>query len=214
MRITRSLLVASAAAFTLGGATTLARAADHDTHVMTVQLPNGAIEQIRYTGDVAPRVVVAPGASQVAFPFVAASVGDPFAMMRRISAIMDQEAAAMLQAAGGMAAQPFGSPTQADVGAAPFGEQGYGVIATGAGVCARSVEITYTGHGQPHVVSQTAGDCGRSAGSAVPAQLRGPMALPRDAKTIQVKDHTASSATHPDPSPDPSMVRQIADWER
>lgn len=208
MRITRNLVIAGAAALTLAGATALARAASSDTHVMTVQLPNGAVEQIRYTGDVAPQVVVAPAES----PFVVSSVGDPFAMMQRISAMMNQEAAAMLQAVNPMAAQPFGAPIQAGVGGVPFGGEGYGVISAGAGagVCTRSVEITYTGHGQPHVVSQTAGDCGHASGPAVPTGLPDSLTPSRNVKTIQVKDQTASPAARPYRS----MVHQIADWQR
>ena len=38
-------------------------AAQGATHVLTVRLPGGAVEQIRYTGNVPPEVMVAPDAA-------------------------------------------------------------------------------------------------------------------------------------------------------
>lgn len=171
----RNALLAGAAVVTLAGAASLAQAQTTDTqagvHVMTVQLPNGAVQQIRYTGDVPPRVVFVPVAQQV---------DSPFAMMQRMSEQMDRQMAMMMQAFSPMMAQPFaGGPIQA----------GFGVMPAGAGVCMRSISVTYSGNGQPHVVSKTAGDCG----PATPA-ANAPVALPETVApaptlhTIQVKD--------------------------
>ena len=45
-------------------------------------------------------------------------------------------------------------------------------VLSGPGVCMRSVQITFTGNDRaPHVVSQTAGDCGLAKGEAAPATL-------------------------------------------
>jgi hypothetical protein len=67
----------------------------------------------------------------------------------------------------------------------------------------RSVQITYMGNGQqPHVVSQTSGDCGAPSGTATPAEL--PRAVPvpdHQQRTIEVK------AGHPYPR----LVHQVSD---
>ena len=121
---------------------------------MTVRLPDGRLEQIRYTGNVPPAVIVGPQAIVSSFAPVS-----PFAMLERMSEDMEQQEAIMFRAINDM--------TMANAG-------GFGVIPamSGPGVCMRSVRITFTGNGQaPHVMSQTAGDCGAAQGRATPATL-------------------------------------------
>lgn len=149
MNLPKTVLLAGAGAFALAG---LAQAQVPDSRVMSIRLPDGQVEQIRYTGDVAPDVVLLPQAP--AAPQMMA--GDPFALLRRISAMMDAQAAAMMQA---MAMQPLAMQPLA--GAGGFGPV---AVAAGPGVCMRSVQVTYTGHGAPHVVARTAGDCGGAPG--------------------------------------------------
>lgn len=168
----RNALLAGAAIFTLAGGASLAQAqtADPAVHVMTVQLPNGAVQQIRYTGDVPPRIVLVP---------VVQSVELPFAMMQRMSAAMDRQIATMMQAFAPMMAQPFATgPMEAGFGAMPAG--------AGAGVCMRSISVTYTGHGQPQVVSKSAGNCGPAANT--PAATPETVAPAPSVRTIQVRD--------------------------
>jgi hypothetical protein len=207
MSVSRTLLFAGATAVALAGAASLANAQTDNAHVMTVQLPNGAVEQVRYTGDVPPQVVLAPDASPIA---MSAAAYDPFVVMQRISAMMDQQAAEMLSAFGGMADAPFASPlTQAGFGMLPHGANGNRVmsIRNVPGVCMRSLEITYTGNGQaPHVVSQTSGDCGAAHGAAEPAELPATPAPSRGVKTIQVKADGAQSYQ--------AMVHPIVAWQR
>jgi hypothetical protein len=120
-------------------------------HVLNVRLPNGQVEQIRYTGDVAPTVVLAPDAAMAP----AFGPGSPFAMMERMSAEMDRQAAALFH----------------EIDAVPMNG---GVIPamSGLGVCMHSVQVTYTGDSwAPHVVSQTSGDCGAVHGSTAPVML-------------------------------------------
>jgi hypothetical protein len=149
----------------------VASAETANTHVMTVRLPNGMVEQIRYIGDVPPQVVFVPQA--IAYE-------SPFAMLDRMTTMMDRQAEAMMRTINAMMAQPFPSTTEAAFGALP----------TGAGVCMRSVQITYTGHGQPHVVSHTSGNCGGSSGTAAPVQLPAPSAPAHQPQTIEVKAST------------------------
>jgi hypothetical protein len=138
---------------------------------MNVRLPDGAVQQIAYTGDVAPRIVFVPVAQQVA---------SPFALLERVSEQMDRQMAMMMQAFSPMMTQTFaGAPIQA----------GFGVMPAGAGVCMRSISVTYTGNGQPHDVSKTAGNCGATAPAAnAPVALPETVAPAPSLRTIQVKD--------------------------
>nr|WP_294529403.1 hypothetical protein [uncultured Rhodopila sp.] len=160
MQLSRTVLLAGVAALGQAGVASLAEAQTSTTHVMTVQLPNGAIEQIRYSGDVPPQIVLVPDA---------ASFESPFAALEQMSALMNRQAEAMLRSARAMAMQPMS-------------------VSAGSGVCMRSVQVTYTGNGeQPHVVSHTAGDCGGSpGGSALPAELPAPV-VPPHPRTIEVR---------------------------
>ena len=165
----RSVLTGTAAILA-AAALTPAMAQEGPVHVMTVRLLGGGVEQIEYTGNVPPRVVLVPSPTTIAAPMFAP---DPFATLERISAMMDQQAEAMLQR---IAAMP-------DLAATP-----------GSGVCTRSVQITFDGRGtRPHMVSSTSGDCGPAERSKAPYEVNAPVqpahpeAHPR---TIQVKAAT------------------------
>ena len=103
MRVSlRSMLtgavLAGGAAILAAGVVTPAVAGDSQVHVLTVQLPGGGVEQIQYTGDVAPRVVLVPASRMVAVPDGGTSIRSR--TLERISALMDQQAAAMLRRGG------------------------------------------------------------------------------------------------------------------
>ncbi len=143
MRVSPWSVVAAAAAVLTAGAVTPAIAGDDQPHVLTVQLPGGGVERIQYTGDVAPRIVLVPTSSMMAQP-------DPFAALERISAMMQQQQAIMLQQMQMLDAAPFAAGGLSFVSAT-----------SGSGVCMHSVRITYNGgDAAPHVVSSTSGDCG------------------------------------------------------
>lgn len=157
----RIALLAGAAGIVLAGLTGMATAQTvtnpAQTHVLNVRLPNGQVEQIRYTGDVPPTVILAPDAAMDAV-VPSFGPGSPFAMLERMSADMDRQAAALFH----------------EIDAMPMNAGGFGVIPamSGPGVCMRSVQVTFTGNGQaPHVVSQTSGDCGSVHGSTAPVML-------------------------------------------
>jgi hypothetical protein len=155
MLMTRVALLSGVAAVVLGGFASIANAQTQQSHVMTLRLPDGRLEQVQYVGDVPPTVVLAPAAVPSSFDSVF-----PIALLRQMSADMDRQAVALFQSVNGQAVANAG---------------GFGIIPamSGPGVCSRSVQITFTGNGQaPHVVSQTTGDCGPvTHGDAAPAAL-------------------------------------------
>jgi hypothetical protein len=175
MRVSLPVLAGSAA-IAAGAAMTPALAQDSQVHVLTMQLPGGGVEHIQYIGDVAPRVVLMPAPAMVAVPMMA---GDPFATLERISAMMDQQAAAMMRQVNA-------------IPALPPGVNGYSFASTmsGSGVCTHSVRITFTGNGKPQMVSSTSGDCSAERGGQSPADVNVPAPVSRpeaSPRTIEAK---------------------------
>ena len=83
------------------------------THHVSIRLPNGAVEEIEYSGNIAPHISFrqAP-AIQTAYPSPFAMFGpnSPFAAMERISAEMNREAAQLMQQVNAIAAAPLPGP--------------------------------------------------------------------------------------------------------
>jgi hypothetical protein len=170
MRTLRTVILGVATIGLIGAVTYAADAPK--THVLTIRLPNGGIEQIRYSGDVAPNVTfrqVSPVATAGASPFGAES---PFAMLDRIQAEIDRQMAGMMQHRMVMPTMPQiggGQLQQVTVGNLPAGVQSYSMVSTVSGghKCTESVEVTSQGPGQPpRVVRQSSGDCGAAAKAA------------------------------------------------
>src|SRR5258708_35051364 len=164
MGTTRTVLIAGAAAITLGGVSGVAAAQSSRAHVMTLQLPGGGTAQIQYTGDVPPQVTVAdaPVAAPMGFSLVFAAMpsmfgaDSPFAMFDRISAEMDRQMAAMWRRAEMLSAQSPSQLTEAAMRNLPAGSEGYSFDSTlsGNGVCVCRGQITSSGNGAaPKVVS-------------------------------------------------------------
>lgn len=165
----RKILLAGAGAAALAGIPMLAAAQMPDTHEITVRLPNGAVEHIRYVGDIPPRVVLTPA------PVTFAS---PFEMMERISAEMNRQMAAMFLGMPGLTA-PVPGMAQSYRVAAPL---------PGSGVCMQSMRVTFAGNGQQPVVERhSEGDCGVAAGPSEPASAPAAPAPRPAVKTIEVK---------------------------
>ena len=206
MRVLPTSLLAGIAAAVLG----LSGAASAQTppiHVMSVALPGGGVAEIRYAGDVPPRVVVSDvpfaGGAPIASVF---GPGSPFAMIERISAEMDRQAAAMFRQAEAMAAQARSGPlTEAAMRTLPPGSQSYTYVSTlsGNGACTQSVEITRTGNGPPRVVSHSSGDCAPASGGSGSVNL--PVAPLRPVKQPDLLMTNANGA-----GPYTGMVRQVA----
>jgi hypothetical protein len=183
MRTFRNALLAGVAAVAIGAAGA-AFAQSDNYHVMTVRLPDGGVAQIRYSGNVAPRVTFgeAPAATDVFATMPSFfGPGSPFAAMERISAEMDREATAMFRQANAVAAEAnSGRLTAAALRNLPPGSQSYSFVSTmsGNGVCSQSVEITGMGNGQPpRVVRHSSGNCGPMGGAAGTVNL--PAATPQ-----------------------------------
>ncbi len=188
----KAILAGAAVTIGIGAAAGPALARDGQAHVLTVRLPDGGIEQIQYTGDVPPQVILAPAPAALAAPVFAPqfSLGPSFAAMERIAAVMDQQAAAMMRQVSELPMMTGGL-----VGGLPPGVSGYSMISTMAGnnVCTRSVQITFSGgNAQPRMVSHTSGNCGPDQGAGVPAEVNAPVPVPAEPtgstpRTIEVK---------------------------
>ncbi len=163
MKAVKPLLLAGLASVAVAGYAGFARAGSPDVKTMTVQLPGGGIEEITYTGAVPPQVSLLPPAP--------AGIDDPFATLAQISAEMDQQAAAMMNAMDAMTAGAIGQPgllVPAALGPMPSG-----------GACFQSLEITAMGNGQPpQVVSRSSGDCGGGQPALGAPAAASPAALP------------------------------------
>lgn len=169
MRPLRTAILAGISAAVLAG---VALAATNDRHVMHVALPDGGTADISYVGKVPPIVHVRDP--------MPVEDADPFAMMDRIAARMDMQAAQMLQKVAAGATAPR---------ALPPGTVGYSYVVTGDGdtACAREIRMLSSGDGaRPTLVSSQQGDCGRKA-AAVPG---------KDAPV-----HTTSAPATPAPVP-------------
>ncbi len=175
----RSLALAGVAALAVAGFGGLAEACSHnaaeaaDAHVMSVRLPGGGVEQVQYTGNVAPEVVVLPDDSLPAF----FGPDSPFALLDRISAQMERQADALFRQVETMAALPMLAPgqvTEASFANLPPGVHGYFYSATlsGNGGCVHSMQMTSMGKGQkPRVVSETSGNCSTDNNAGAPVRL-------------------------------------------
>jgi len=214
MQSVRTALLAGAAAVSLAGLSGAATARDFNTHVMTVQLPDGSVAEIRYTGDVPPQVMFnsAPAAWDAFVPVGSFfGPGSPFTMLDRITAEMDREAASLMRRAEMWANAPaFGvtRPIEAALGNLPPGAQSYTMVSTwsGNGVCTQSVEITSPANGgQPRVVSYSSGNCASSPGST------GVIGTPRAPAPVRGPDILETRA--PGAQPYPDLVREAA-WQR
>lgn len=203
MQPARILLLAGVVTAGAIGLAGLAHAGDDAFKTLTLQLPGGEVEQISYSGPVPPQIMLVPGAP-AAQPAAAAgpfTTPDPFAQLARISALMDQQAASMMQAMQVMTPLPMPGPAMlipAGLGSVPAGH---------AGFCMQSVEITSNGQGAPQITRRSAGDCGPAnaaemvlparPASAVPAVDRAERpAAPSAPKLIRVRDTQPVEVPH------------------
>ena len=174
MRARHTTILAGCAALAIAGLYEHATAGSvlpQQAHVLTFQLPDGEVEQISYSGNVAPGISISP----VPAPFAAftsdvpAVEQAPFADFDRIEAQMDQQINDMMKQNQLLAAQPFlgldgtsGQLTQAALGKLPAGTSSYLMVSTLSpkGECTRTVQISApTGGGVQNVVSKSSGDC-------------------------------------------------------
>jgi hypothetical protein len=170
MKIHYVALAGAAALAFIGSAFAASSAPKPQIHEITVALPGGGEEHIRYVGTIAPEVVVTnPFAPTVA-------VADPFVMdpiLARLARVHTQMNAFWANFNRQMSRQAAGDPAFAamndpnfpinvSMGRLPKGMTGYSFVSTFSsnGACSRMVRITSDGaDARPQVVSQTSGDC-------------------------------------------------------
>jgi hypothetical protein len=165
----RTLILAGAVTGAAAAIAGTAAAEPAKTHILTVRLPDGSLEKIRYTGDRPPVVDLAPSAGDAAFLPVFDDFWSPFADLERMSSALD-----------GMA---YGNPDglfNIDLDRLPPGAQGYTMVSTlsGHGFCTRSTKYVSAGHGKPpRVETKTTGNCAPAA------------AVKRTVKTVKKPRH-------------------------
>lgn len=156
-------------------------AAARDAHTLKVDLPDGAVARIEYSGDIAPKVTLAPVSHALPVSFIDAWDSTPFAAVDDVAAEMDRQAAAMIAQAAHLQALPMlKEPKLLTVasGKMPSGTVHFEfvLVTSGNGTCTRSVEMTSYGPGQkPRIVSVNPGDCRWLDQSPVPVRLDTPV---------------------------------------
>jgi hypothetical protein len=156
MRPLRQTMIAGAAALALAGLGGLAAAGANRTHVLSIELPDGSVQQIRYWGDTAPIVSITPALR----PLPVLPTFEPFLPL----GMLDRVAADLIEP----------DLMRIDIGRLPAGVQGYSMVSTvtSNGVCTRSVEYRANGDGKaPQVARRTSGNCGDEPNDA-PAPRR------------------------------------------
>lgn len=135
-------------------------------HQMTVRLPDGSLEVIRYSGDQPPAAEFRGASDPTSYTVTAFDPFDdasPFAEMQRISAEMDRETAAMFNNAQFLAQWPAGADSvmKVDLSRLPKGAQGYTMISTTSskGTCTRFMEYISSGSDKPQVRTSSSGNC-------------------------------------------------------
>lgn len=191
MRIVQSLVLGSVAAFAIAGAGTMALAHEASpagsqatkVHHMTVRLDGGGVAHIDYTGNIAPQIIVLPGAGQ-AGGFVAPNAlfapspplfapDATFAALDQVSAAMDRQIASLMrevQEASMIPPATFDSPTEILNAKLPAGSTGYSVVSSwsGNGTCSRSIQVPSFADGRkPQVVSKASGNCAAAPGAGL-----------------------------------------------
>ena len=194
------ILLAGVAALAAGGT---AMAAAAQSHILKVVLPDGSVERIRYTGEVAPRVVLVPARAMPTALF------DPFEdgsslQFDRVIAEMNRQTADMMQQLAAMQARPTGANGQVDLAALqnmPIGTVHYSFVSTsnGRSICSQSVEVTSQGPNlKPKMVSQSSGDCAGAPAAVQPAL--GHDAAAAAPATLPVKAEARTPAAHTGPT--------------
>lgn len=187
MQPSRILLLAGSVMAGAIGLAGLAYAGDSGLKTLSLQLPGGQVTQIAVTQSVpmqsmpmaalpvafamAPAVTPGPVGPMGGNPFAPASAPvDPFVQLEQISAAMNQQAAAMMQAMQIMAGPhlPGTNPLMPAAfahGAAGSASYAFVSISSGNGTgCMQSLQITSGAPGQAtSVVQQSAGACGAAA---------------------------------------------------
>ena len=173
MRMTRKVGLVLISSFALASAA-VAGVTANKVHNLMIALPDGSVQHIRYTGEVAPQVVILPASEAIAPIAMFDAFDAPFAQLDRMVAEMDRENDAMLRQAALLAAQPANGvahPGLTMVGQLPAGTVTYSFVSTsnGKASCSQSWQMTSYGPNQkPKLVSHSSGNCAASPMQALP----------------------------------------------
>jgi hypothetical protein len=179
MRITGKAALALISTFALASAAVAGVAAEK-FHNLMVALPDGSVQHIRYTGDVAPQIEFLPVSAESAPADLFDAFDAPFVELDRMVAEMNRQSDAMLREAALLGAQAANGNARLDpavMARLPAGTVSYSFISTssGNGTCSQSLQLTSFGAGEkPRVVSQSSGDCTKTLPKTVPAAQRQP----------------------------------------
>ena len=177
MRKYRTAVLTGIAALAVAG---VSLAAVRDTHMLKVDLPDGSVARIEYSGDVAPKVTLVPVSHAIPVGFAEGFDSTPFAVLDHVAAEMDRQAAAMIHQAAQFEALPMLAQSKlesAALGKLPPGTMHYEFVSTssGSGGCTRGVEITsYGPDRQPKIVSTSSGNCTALDSAPKPVRLDTP----------------------------------------
>jgi hypothetical protein len=183
-------------------------------HVMTVRLPDGSVEHVRYTGDAPPRILIAAPAAQPVAPMAAF---DPFADMDRMSAMMDAQADAMMAHASEMQRVAMTQAASAPAGEGatvvnlPQGAGSYSYVSTTT-VNGKTCTVSMTSQpgkqgAQPQMLRKVSGD-----GCTAAQQQGGPhLAVQPATPTPPAKPHTVSLPVAPKAPAAPAAPTAPAD---
>jgi len=179
----------------------VAAGAKEKFHNLMVALPDGSVQHIRYTGDVAPQVVFVPARARIAPVGLFDDFDAPFAELDRMVAEMNRQSDAMLRQAAMLRAQAAPGTAglnQAVIANMPAGSVSYSFVSTsnGNGFCSKSLQVTSYGANQkPKVVSQSSGDCSKVMPKVVPTtQVKPSSTLPN---LVPAKLEPASAPAQP-----------------
>jgi hypothetical protein len=192
MRLIPASLLVGATVLGLGAFALPAAGKDPAVHQMTIQLPDGGTETIRYTGAVAPKVSFVETPFAIAWPAPIAFGFEPtFAAFNRIAADMDRQMDALWQQAAALQNWSNGGDlSQAALQNLGPGGSAYTVVSESFGnnVCTRMTQITSSPNGgKPKVVSRTSGNC--NVGPV------GTGTAPNPSSVRTIADHPATPAT-------------------
>jgi hypothetical protein len=161
-RRVRTAVLTGIAALAVAG---VSLAAVRDTHMVKVDMPDGSVARIEYSGDIAPKVTFAPVSHTAPVALVGGFDSTPFAALDDVAVEMDWQAASIFHQAAQLQALPMLVEDKLETvarGKLPPGTVHYEFVSTssGNGTCMRSVEMTSYPPGQaPRIVSTSSGDC-------------------------------------------------------
>lgn len=178
MRKVRTAVLTGIAALAIVG---VSLAAAPDANTINVNLPDGSVARIEYSGGAAPKVTLAPASHAVPMTFAYGFDSISPAALDHVAGQMDRQAAAMIHQAAQLPELPVLVQHNLEavaLGKLPPGTAHYEVVKTSSenGACTRSVEmISYGSDEKPRIVLTNSADCRPLDRTPAPALLDTPV---------------------------------------